>query len=234
MVNLAGLVALACLAGGPALAWLRVVPALTGFAVFALGGVLALVVATVAIVRAARGRGLPPGGIAAIVGAAVFMVLASRGAGVPRINDFTTDPDDPPPLVHAATLPANRGRDLTYPPAFAAEQRQCCTDLRPARLRRDPGHAFADARRLAEHMPGWTVTHTDEASGTIEAIAETPLFHFQDDVAIRIRPDGADGARVDIRSKSRDGQGDIGANAARIRAYVTALEGATTTQPRTE
>ena len=55
-------------------------------------------------------------------------------------------------------------------------------------------------------------------------IATTRLFGFHDDIAIRIRPDGAQGSRVDVRSKSRDGKGDIGANAARIRAFVGELE----------
>src|SRR5207249_1400182 len=52
----------------------------------------------------------------------------------------------------------------------------------------------------------------------------TRLFGFQDDIAIRVRADGAGASRVDVRSKSRDGKGDLGTNAARIRAYVTALE----------
>ena len=41
---------------------------------------------------------------------------------------------------------------------------------------------------------------------------------------LRVRPDGAQGSRVDLRSKSRDGQGDMGTNAARIRAFVGQLE----------
>ena len=73
-------------------------------------------------------------------------------------------------------------------------------------------------------MPAWTITAADDASGTIEAVATTRLFGFQDDIAIRVRADGAGASRVDVRSKSRDGKGDLGTNAARIRAYVTALE----------
>jgi uncharacterized protein (DUF1499 family) len=87
-----------------------------------------------------------------------------------------------------------------------------------------PAEAFARARRVAESMPAWTITAADAANGTIEAVATTRLFGFQDDIAIRVRPDGAGASRVDVRSKSRDGQGDLGANAARIRAYVSTLE----------
>jgi uncharacterized protein (DUF1499 family) len=150
-------------------------------------------------------------------------VIAARGAGAPRINDFTTDPADPPAFRHAATLPANAGRDLGYPPSFASVQQTCCADLRPARLRVAPAEAFGRARTAAERMPAWTITHADPEAGTIEAVATSRLFHFQDDIVIRVRPDGG-GSRVDVRSKSRDGQGDFGANAARIRAYVAELE----------
>jgi uncharacterized protein (DUF1499 family) len=143
---------------------------------------------------------------------------------VPAINDFTTDVSDPPAFRHAGSLPANAGRDLSYPASFAALQQSCCADLRPARLAVGPDEGFARARRAAETMPAWTITRAEPETGTIEAVATTRVFGFQDDIAIRVRPDGAGKSRVDMRSKSRDGRGDIGANAARIRAYVAAVE----------
>jgi uncharacterized protein (DUF1499 family) len=73
-------------------------------------------------------------------------------------------------------------------------------------------------------MPSWTITQADPGAGTIEAVATTRVFGFQDDIVIRVRPDGDGASRVDMRSKSRDGQGDIGTNAARIRAFVGNLE----------
>src|SRR5205085_11365362 len=97
-------------------------------------------------------------------------------------------------------------------------------DLHPARLAVPPADAYARARALAERMPAWTITEADPAAGAIEAIATTRLFGFHDDIAIPVRPDGAQGSRVDLRSESRDGQGDMGTNAARIRAFVGQLE----------
>jgi len=44
-----------------------------------------------------------------------------------------------------------------------------------------------------------------------------------DDISVRVRESGG-GAVVDIRSKSRDGKGDMGANAARIRAFRDWIE----------
>jgi hypothetical protein len=141
------------------------------------------------------------------------------------INDFTTDVGDPPAFRHAGTLAANRGRDMSYPTAFAPVQRGCCADLRPARLRLGTKDALARARAVAERS-GWEITSADEEAGTLEAIATTPLFGFHDDIAIRVRPDGDGSSRVDVRSKSRDGKGDMGTNAARIRAFVRDVEAA--------
>ena len=219
-----GLVAAAAFVLGPVLAWLRIVPGIVGFVLFGLGGLVALLVGLASAVSAARGRRLTGGGAAALACGIVFIAIAARGAGAPRINDFTTDPADPPAFRHAGTLPANAGRDMSYPPAFAAVQQACCADLHPARLAVPPADAFARARTLAERTPAWTITQADAGTGAIEAIATTRLFGFHDDIAIRIRPDGAQGSRVDVRSKSRDGKGDIGANAARIRAFIGELE----------
>jgi uncharacterized protein (DUF1499 family) len=230
VTNTLGLVGGAAMLAGVVLAWLRVVPGMVGFVLFALGGLLCLVAAVAAIVRLVRGRGLGSGGVVSLVATALLVASAMRGAGLPRTNDFTTDLDDPPAFRHAATLPANAGRSLDYPAGFAEQQRACCADLRPARLAVPPADAFARARATAESMPRWEVTTSElsagnPSTGTVEAVATTAIFGFQDDIVIRVRPDptGA-GSIVDLRSKSRDGRGDLGANAARIRDYVARLE----------
>ncbi|MEX2241047.1 MAG: DUF1499 domain-containing protein [Burkholderiales bacterium] len=69
---------------------------------------------------------------------------------------------------------------------------------------------------------GWEIVATDAAAGRIEATDTTFWFGFKDDVVIRVEGDGA-GSRVDVRSVSRVGVGDVGANAKRIRAYLRAL-----------
>jgi uncharacterized protein (DUF1499 family) len=218
-----GVAAAAAMIVGPLLAYLYVLPALGGFVIFALGGILALGVAIASVVQGARGRGVTAGGTLAIAAAVVFLFSAARGAGKPRINDFTTDVADPPRFVHAQSLPANVGRDLSYPPAFAAEQAACCADLGPIDLTVRPAQAMERVEAVARAMPDWEVTEVDAADGHLEAVVTSGLFHFKDDVAIRVRP-LPDGSRVDMRSKSRDGKGDLGANAARIRAFTAALK----------
>ena len=208
---------------GPLLAYLGIVRPIIGFALFAMGGILAVILAVGAIVRLVRGRGLTLGNATSLLVAAVFLGLIVSGSDHPRINDFTTDVSDPPAFQFAATLPENGGRDLSYPPAFAAVQQQCCGDLQGVQLPVAPPEALERARRLAEAQPTWRVTHSDATTGTLEAVATSKLFHFQDDIVIRIRPKDAGASIVDMRSKSRDGQGDFGVNAARIRQFMVAI-----------
>ena len=78
-------------------------------------------------------------------------------------------------------------------------------------------HALAVAAEL-----GWEVYHQDRNAGVIEAVDTTAIMAFKDDIVIRLRTN-ADGTLVDIRSVSRVGISDLGANAARIRAFQQAF-----------
>ena len=62
----------------------------------------------------------------------------------------------------------------------------------------------------------------DKSSGRIEATETTRWFGFTDDIVIRLTPWGA-GTRVDVRSASRAGAGDLGRNASRIRRFLDEL-----------
>ena len=66
---------------------------------------------------------------------------------------------------------------------------------------------------------GWELVASDPAAGRIEATDTTFWFGFKDDIVVRVTPDPA-GSRIDVRSVSRVGVGDIGANAARIRKVL--------------
>ena len=68
----------------------------------------------------------------------------------------------------------------------------------------------------------WEIASSDTPSGRIEATATTPWFGFKDDVVVRIRPE-VDGSRIDVRSVSRVGSSDVGANARRIREFLARL-----------
>ena len=80
---------------------------------------------------------------------------------------------------------------------------------------------FRKALEAAEDM-GLEIVAAEPMGGRIEATATTLWFGFKDDVVIRITTDGA-GSRLDIRSKSRVGGSDVGANAARIRRFISEI-----------
>jgi len=104
----------------------------------------------------------------------------------------------------------------------ARQQRTAYPDLLPVLMPLLPAAAFKKALAAAESM-GWEVVGVDAAAGTIEAVDTTKFFGFKDDVAIRVSAT-ADGSKIDIRSKSRVGRGDVDTNARRIRAYTERLK----------
>ncbi len=211
---------------GPAAAHFGIVPPFAGFVIFVLGGVTGLCNAIAGVVtfrRGARGRAaaiLVLSGIPALL----LIYASARGLGKPAINDITTDLTEPPNLVNAQSQPGNNGRDMVYPESFKEIVRAAYPDLKPLHLDESPDAVFARAVRLAQQQPNWQVLYVNGTSRLFEGVATSDLFRFQDDFVVRVRADGA-GSIVDMRSKSRDGKGDLGVNAERIRAFLSELSG---------
>jgi uncharacterized protein (DUF1499 family) len=159
-----------------------------------------------------------------LVALAVPLEFRRRVASLPYIHDITTDVADPP--VFEAVLPARRGaaNPPEYPGAeVAAQQRAAYPEITPILLEEPPAEAFERCLALVRDL-GWELAGTDPARGTIEATDTTFWFGFRDDIVVRVRPEGT-GSRVDVRSKSRVGKSDVGANAARIRRFAARLAG---------
>lgn len=70
---------------------------------------------------------------------------------------------------------------------------------------------------------GWQVADANEKEGRIEATDITFWFGFKDDIVVRITPT-ARGSRIDVRSVSRVGRGDLGTNAKRVRGYLKKIQ----------
>ncbi len=201
---------------------------LGGFFPFFIGIFLSLLTAITLAAAAAfatvmakpwRGSAVRGAAFPLLVLVAVFL---SRPGNV-AINDVSTDLEERPGYtLDVAAAPGGTQQtdeNLAY---FAEVQREHYPEVQPLLLREPPGQAFERVLATARTMPRWQVTLEEPASGQIEAIAESRIFHFMDDVAIRIRPEGS-GSRVDVRSRSRVGQGDLGANARRILEFQAAL-----------
>ena len=210
---------------GPVAARLDVIPPFAGFIAFVLGGVIGLFnsIAGLLVFRRDRRRGVLIMVLSEIP--ALVMIYASlAGIGKPAINDITTDLVEPPNLISAMGRPANHGRDLVYPEEFKDQVRAAYGDLKPLHVKEPPDAAFARALALARTRPDWQIDSVNESSHVFEGVATSRIFGFQDDFAVRVRRDeGGSGSVVDMRSKSRDGKGDLGANAERIQHFLEDL-----------
>ncbi len=204
-----------------------------GFQLLMVGSGVAAVVALVAIVAvtlAWRRRLWGDLGAAAlgllICLATVAHVSLLRHAAMtmPRIHNISTNTDDPPQFVEIVAL---RGAD-SNPLKLDAEtiaplQAETYPWVMPLVTPAAPEAAFAEARTALRDM-GLEIVAEHPEQGLIEATATTFWFGFKDDVAIRVQPH-AEGALVDVRSVSRVGIGDLGANADRIGEILRRLSG---------
>jgi uncharacterized protein (DUF1499 family) len=142
---------------------------------------------------------------------------------LPFIHDITTDTGNPPPFVAIAPLRADAPNPLAYPgEETAAQQRAAYPDITTLEFARPPTEVFEQALEAARNQ-GWEIIAAVPEEGRIEATATTLWFGFKDDVVIRIVP-VTGGTRLDMRSKSRVGRSDVGANAERIRRFTRELE----------
>ena len=103
--------------------------------------------------------------------------------------------------------------------AIAEQQRSAYPDIGPVTLPVDTRVAFERALAAVEGM-GWELLEADATAGRIEATDRTFWFGFADDVVIRISDAGGGASRIDARSQSRVGGGDLGANANRMREFL--------------
>jgi Protein of unknown function (DUF1499) len=155
-------------------------------------------------------------------GAALLLSLLGGAGDHPRIHDISTDLQDPPIFAAAEQQRGEHSNSLQLDPATIELQRQGYPDLHTSLSTLAIDDAFDRAIEVANAMD-WEIYHQDRNAGVIEAVDTTALMAFKDDVVIRVRSN-ADGTLIDLRSVSRVGVGDFGANAKRIRAFQQRLQ----------
>jgi uncharacterized protein (DUF1499 family) len=230
-----GILAILAVVAGPAGVHLKLFSPLRGFVTFSMGllpgsllafgfGIAGFLRTHPASGRAGRGRawlGMTIG--TALLILAGFLVIRARKA--PPIHDLTTDPANPPAFSDAVRAERKHQNGTDYPDggrAVEEMQRQAYPDLAPIQLPVPPEVALDRARRVAEQL-GWKITRVDPTEGRVDAYSASRFFMFVDDIVIRVRAAGGSNSIVDVRSSSRIGVGDLGKNAARIRAFRTAI-----------
>jgi len=186
-------------------------------------GVIAVLLSVIGLVRSGS-KGMALAGLVLGLIAAAMPATSINTARHSPIHDVSTDRDNPPQFV--AVLPlraaAKAANSTDYDAKTAELQKETYPDIVPVHLDVPPAQAFDRAAAAAKEMK-WDVIITDPAQGRIEATATTFWFGFKDDIVVRIAADGS-GSRVDVRSLSRIGKSDVGANAKRVREYLAQVK----------
>jgi Protein of unknown function (DUF1499) len=202
----------------------------------------ALVIAAIAVVLAGsaavtiwrdglRGAGQAAFGFALAVALIAYPTyLAVIAFVLPPINQVSTDLVSPPPfMLSTKARVARAGAD---PPALdddtGAAQREAYPDLGTVKVEMDSTEAYRLSLSVATDL-GWRIVDAEppnlagDGSALIEATDRSLFFGLVSDVAIRIQP-GATRTAIDVRSVSRIGKHDFGANAARVRRFIAAVK----------
>ena len=233
IVAIASAVAVIVAAAGYRTQILPLLPAFLLLGIGLLGSLVAVVMSVTRLVlMTVRHQPMRAGVILGLLVALVILAIpasviisAQRSSnGVPPIHDISTDTNDPPVFVDVLPLRAHALNKAEYGgPQVAAQQHTAFPDIVPLTLPVPPDDAFDRALAAVRGLK-WEIAGSNRSQGRIEATDTTFWFGFKDDIVVRLRP-AEGGTRVDVRSVSRVGGGDVGTNAKRVRAYIARLKG---------
>ena len=165
-----------------------------------------------------------------------------RAASLPPIHDISTDIGQAPGFETLLAWRKSAPNPASYDgPLFvryggermttALAQKYAYPDIKPLELLAGDTPQKEFVRKLfwrslnAVNALGWRVASFDLKSGRIEATDTSLWYGIVSDIAIRVRPAGAIGARIDIRAKSRIGTADMGRNADLVRDFLAKAKG---------
>ena len=205
------------------------------------GLALAVLIAVVSLIRIWFGGQTGAGNdfaaiVVGLIGLALPTYFLSQSFMLPDLTDIQTSPEDP---LQYTVLLEQRPPDANPLATQSAEQAQlqaeAYEDIGPIEVDRSAGAVFTVVNEAVKQL-GWTVVVNEAPGesgiGRIEATDSSLIMGFTDDVVVRVKGDDTS-AVIDIRSASRYGRSDLGANAERIRAFEeevnTALEKGETT-----
>ena len=171
--------------------------------------------------------------IGALVAWVAYLIPESfrpgEGVNYPPIHDISTNRINPPEFVAVAPLRADAPNTLVYggsnnmtPERLIELTDEAYPDLVTQHYSESVNVIFEKALAAVDDL-GWELVAQDGSAGRIEATDTTFWFRFKDDIVIKIDQQGSDTA-VDVRSVSRVGTGDVGANAIRMRKLFALLE----------
>lgn len=151
------------------------------------------------------------------IGFMAFNILS--GSNRPLIHNISTDLVSPPSFIAAASLRKPSDNPLRYTQEVADIQRAAYPDLAGITTALPLDRAQQLCIITAQDM-GWEIHY--QQPGHIEATSRSFWFGFTDDIVIRLQ-ETEGGSKIDLRSVSRVGKGDLGANAERIMRFNAQL-----------
>ena len=204
-----------------------------GFMLLAAGAVLATLASflgVIAYIVALRKQLLaerPTLLIGIFLGVVVLAILGtqySAASSVPPIHNISTDTENPPQFDKIVAIrSAAQAHPLAHDAAALAPQQTAAYPwVKPLTLMAPVDEVVDRAEAVMRDM-GLEIVSSNKTTGLVEATATTFWFGFKDDVAVRVQPAADGGTQVDLRSVSRVGQSDLGANAARIGEILKGL-----------
>jgi len=213
--------------------FLEIGPALATFAAALMFAGLAILLAFAAFVviwrQGLSGLGRAVGGM--LLGLLLLAYpgyLGYRGYKLPPINDITTDTANPPRFGVLARL-RPRGTSDYAGPRVAELQHKAYPDIEPVQYDAPAAMLYKIALDVVTKRK-WNILDTQAPApgrpGGIEAVARTLIMGFRDDVVVRVTAMGAGASRLDVRSASRYGTSDFGANARRVASLLSDIDDA--------
>ncbi len=147
----------------------------------------------------------------------------------PQMNDISTNLSAPPAFIQLSGIRPSDANPIvsSYEVEDARIQGDAYADIRPLYLGSSVEDTYVAVIVVVRDL-GWRIVIEEPAKDSdsparVQAIAKTLLAGFEDDVIILVTPDQGD-TRIDLRSVSRFGRHDFGVNAARIKAFLIALQ----------
>ena len=154
-----------------------------------------------------------------------FYILEFRK--IPTFGEAATDFDKLPEFEVLANA---RNAEAEDPPLFShgeaeAAQKKYFPDLGPITIDRSPAKAKEQVIEVLREMK-FSLAAASGDERRVEATQTSFWFGFKDDVVVIITGLPGGGSRVDVRSASRVGKFDGGANAKRVAAILAAVQNA--------
>lgn len=136
------------------------------------------------------------------------------------INDVTTHLDSPPAYEILVSTGQMNSEHFLRTPEIAARQKELHPEIRPLMLVDSCEVIWPKLKTAVDSQKDWQLVGAIDEKFHLEATATTRFLRFKDDVVIELRSQNP-GCEVAMRSKSRLGKGDFGANARRIGEFLT-------------